>query len=172
MRSRGRSDENARIAISAAETPFLLGVSFRELKHCEQNDARDDVGRARATRHDSPFRTSATGVCTVWPSHRGPRSRAHRRASPRCADRLCNAGCFTSYNSAMLRGSSDAVPAARLFATRRRTNPRRLLHNPWSCKHEGRRHQAVRVGLTLTNGMQLSFTLYPEDVPVASRNVR
>ena len=48
MRSRGRSDENARIAISAAETPFLLGVSFRELKHCEQNDARDDVGRALA----------------------------------------------------------------------------------------------------------------------------
>ena len=71
MRSRGRSDENARIAISAAKTPFLLGVSFRELKHCEQNDARDDVGRARAPRHDSPFRTSATGVCTVWPSHRG-----------------------------------------------------------------------------------------------------
>ena len=89
MRSRGRSDENARIAISAAETPFLLGVSFRELKHCEQNDARDDVGRARAPRHDSPFRTSATGVCTVWPSHRGPRSRAHRRASPRAAPIDC-----------------------------------------------------------------------------------
>ena len=61
MRSRGRSDENARIAISAAETPFLLGVSFRELKHCEQTDARDDVGRARAPRHDVRNHTQTPG---------------------------------------------------------------------------------------------------------------